>query len=144
MSFLKEIDQYIEPIRKALSHGSRIDINKIKDINRIYDDLRVEESIEIYGRQKSLNDLPKVDLSCGQCVKSMFEQIVIWNNKKSQPIVEFKGVPQKEIVDDSDENEAVRPDQLSWGEFKRYCSEQGLRVKGKSKAALLQELDEIS
>jgi hypothetical protein len=72
----------------------------------------------------------------------MFEQIVIWNNKKSQPIVEFKGVPQKEIVDDSDE--AVRPDQLSWGEFKRYCSEQGLRVKGKSKAALLQELDEIS
>ena len=142
MSFLKEINPYIDSIRKALSHGSRIDINKIKDINRIYNDLRVEESIEIYGRQKSLNDLPKVDLSCGQCVKSMFEQIVIWNNKKSQPIVEFKGVPQKEIVDDSDE--AVRPDQLSWGEFKRYCSEQGLRVKGKSKAALLQELDEIS
>ena len=144
MSFLKEINPYMDSIRKALSHGSRIDINKIKDINRIYDNLRVEESIEIYGRQKSLNDLPKVDLSCGQCVKSMFEQIVIWNNKKSQPIVEFKGVPQKEIVDDSDENEAVRPDQLSWGEFKRYCSEQGLRVKGKSKAALLQELDEIS
>ena len=144
MSFLKEIDQYMDSILKALSHVSRIDINKIKDINRIYDDLRVEESIEIYGRQKSLNDLPKVDLSCGQCVKSMFEQIVIWNNKKSQPIVEFKGVPQKEIVDDSDEDEAVRPDQLSWGEFKRYCSEQGLRVKGKSKAALLQELDEIS
>jgi hypothetical protein len=132
----------MDSIHKALTHGSRIDINKIKDINRIYDDLRVEESIEIYGRQKSLNDLPKVDLSCGQCVKSMFEQIVIWHNKKSQPIVEFKGVPQKEIVDDSDE--AVRPDQLSWGEFKRYCSEQGLRVKGKSKAALLQELDEIS
>ena len=144
MSFLKEIDQYMDSILKALSHGSRIDINKIKDINRIYNDLRVEESIEIYGRQKSLNDLPKVDLSCGQCVKSMFEQIVIWHNKKSQPIVEFKGVPQKEIVDDSDEDEAVRPDQLSWGEFKRYCSEQGLRVKGKSKAALLQELDEIS
>ena len=142
MSFLKEINPYMDSILKALTHGSRIDINKIKDINRIYDDLRVEESIEIYGRQKSLNDLPKVDLSCGQCVKSMFEQIVIWNNKKSQPIVEFKGVPQKEIVDDSDE--AVRPDQLSWGEFKRYCSEQGLRVKGKSKAALLQELDEIS
>jgi hypothetical protein len=142
MSFIIKINPYMDSIHKALSHGSRIDINKIKDINRIYDDLRVEESIEIYGRQKSLNDLPKVDLSCGQCVKSMFEQIVIWHNKKSQPIVEFKGVPQKEIVDDSDE--AVRPDQLSWGEFKRYCSEQGLRVKGKSKAALLQELDEIS
>jgi hypothetical protein len=144
MSFLKEIDQYMDSILKALSHGSRIDINKIKDINRIYNDLRVEESIEIYGRQKSLNDLPKVDLSCGQCVKSMFEQIVIWHNKKSQPIVEFKGVPQKEIVDDSDEDKALRPDQLSWGEFKRYCSEQGLRVKGKTKAVLLQELDEIS
>jgi hypothetical protein len=142
MSFIIKINPYMDSIHKALSHGSRIDINKIKDINRIYNDLRVEESIEIYGRQKSLNDLPKVDLSCGQCVKSMFEQIVIWHNKKSQPIVEFKGVPQKEIVDDSDE--AVRPDQLSWGEFKRYCSEQGLRVKGKSKAALLQELDEIS
>lgn len=142
MSFLKEINPYMDSICKALSHGSRIDINKIKDINRIYNDLRVEESIEIYGRQKSLNDLPKVDLSCGQCVKSMFEQIIIWYGKKSKPIVEFKGVPQKEIVDDSDE--AVRPDQLSWGEFKRYCSEQGLRVKGKSKAALLQELDEIN
>ena len=44
----------------------------------------------------------------------------------------------------NDSDEAVRPDQLSWGEFKRYCYEQGLRVKGKSKAALLQELDEIS
>ena len=143
MSFLKEINPYIDSIRKALSHGSRIDINKIKDINRIYDDLRVEESIEIYGRQKSLNDLPKVDLSCGQCVKSMFEQIVIWHNKKSEPIIEFKGVPDTYIIK-NDEDEAVRPDQLSWGEFKRYCSEQGLRVKGKSKAALLQELDEIS
>jgi hypothetical protein len=54
MSFLKEINPYMDSIRKALSHGSRIDINKIKDINRIYNDLRVEESIEIYGRQKSL------------------------------------------------------------------------------------------
>ena len=143
MSFLKEIDQYMDSILKALSHGSRIDINKIKDINRIYNDLRVEESIEIYGRQKSLNDLPKVDLSCGQCVKSMFEQIVIWHNKKSEPIIEFKVVPDTYIIK-NDEDEAVRPDQLSWGEFKRYCSEQGLRVKGKSKAALLQELDEIN
>lgn len=142
MSFIKEIDPYIDSIRKALSHGSRIDINKIKEINRIYDDLRVEESIEIYGRQKSLVDLPKVDLSCGQCVKSMFEQIVIWYNKKSEPIVEFKGVPQNQKEFDQVVSHSHLD--LSWGEFKRYCSEQGLRVKGKSKAVLLQELDEIS
>jgi len=142
MSFIKKIDPYIDSIRKALSHGSRIETNKVKDINRIYDDLRVEESIEIYGRQKSLKDLPKVDLSCGQCVKSMFEQIIIWHNKKSEPIVEFKGVPDTSPIEDHDE--AVRPDQLSWGEFKRYCSEQGLRVKGKTKSDLLKELEEIS
>jgi hypothetical protein len=144
MSFLKEINPYMDSILKALTHGSRIDINKIKDINRIYNHLRVEESIEIYGRQKSLNDLPKVDLSCGQCVKSMFEQIIIWYGKKSEPIVEFKGVPQKEIVDDSVQIVSHSHLDLSWGEFKRYCSEQGLRVKGKTKAVLLQELDEIS
>lgn len=142
MIFLKEIEPYIDSIRKALSHGSRIDTNKIKEINRIYDNLRVEESIEIYGRQKSLKDLPKVDLSCGQCVKSMFEQIVIWHNKKSEPIVEFKGVPQNQKEFDQVVSHSHLD--LNWGEFKRYCSEQGLRVKGKSKAVLLQELDEIS
>ena len=141
MSFLKQIEPYLTEINQTLKNGSRIDVNKIKDINRIYDDLRVKESVTIYGRQKSLNELPKVDLSCGQCVKSMFEQIVIWNNKKSQPIVEFKGVPDTYV---SEEEEAVIPDQLSWGDFKRYCSEQGLRVKGKKKADLLKELEEIS
>jgi hypothetical protein len=50
MSFLKEINPYMDSILKALTHGSRIDINKIKDINRIYNDLRVEESID-YLRQ---------------------------------------------------------------------------------------------
>ena len=142
MSFLKQIEPYLTEINQTLKNGSRIDVNKIKDINRIYDDLRVKESVTIYGRQKSLNELPKVDLSCGQCVKSMFEQIVIWNNKKSQPIVEFKGVPDTSPIEDQEE--AVRPDQLSWGDFKRYCSEQGLRVKGKKKADLLKELEEIN
>jgi hypothetical protein len=46
MSFIIKINPYIDSIRRALSHGSRIDINKIKDINRIYDNLRVEESID--------------------------------------------------------------------------------------------------
>jgi hypothetical protein len=137
MSFLKEINPYMDSILKALTHGSRIDINKIKDINRIYNDLRVEESIEIYGRQKSLNDLPKVDLSCGQCVKSMFEQIIIWYGKKSEPIVEFKGVPQKEIVDDSDEDEAVRPDQLSWGEFKTILFRARLKSKRQNQSGII-------
>lgn len=143
MSFLKQIEPYLTEINQTLKNGSRINVNRLKEINVIYDELRVKESVTIYGRQKSLNDLPKEDLSCGTCVRRMLEQITLWHKKYIEnDLVEFKGVPQKELTEDNEE--AVRPDQLSWGDFKRYCSEQGLRVKGKKKADLLKELEEIS
>ena len=142
MSFLKQIEPYLTEINQTLKSGSRINVNRLKEINVIYDELRVKESVTIYGRQKSLNDLPKEDLSCGTCVRRMLEQITLWRNKYVEnDLVEFKGVPDTYVIEDE---EAVRPDQLSWGDFKRYCSEQGLRVKGKKKADLLKELEEIS
>ena len=98
----------------------------------------------------------KPNRGCPSCVSDFMKCLVSeWNNR---PTVEFKGVPDKvdlykelnkPIEDFSTEEEDipdyVQPPEtvyaMKWGEFKTYCKEQGLKVHGKKRAELMEELD---
>ena len=91
----------------------------------------------------------------------MFTNVKRWVDiyNKDQETVEFKGVPQKEVKVVTTEvkltglDEDIKIDsipsikteikpvsEMKWGEFKTYCKEQGLSVKGKKRAELEEEL----
>lgn len=78
----------------------------------------------------------KVNRTCPSCVSDMMKSLCAhWESMK----VEFKGVPQKVKIVSSghDLNEVIK---MKWPQFKTYCKEQGLSVKGKTKKQLLKEL----
>jgi len=156
MNYLEEIKPYRQYIKLYLE-GKGSPNQKIKDeMALIYDELRFTEAVTVYGRQKSRFDIPRVDMGCTQCITRMMTDLTNWIRikEKEQPkkkVVDFKGVPDKgldALVDELDEmikntsNPTTGTDLsvLSWGEFKTYCREQGLKVKGKTKVALLEEL----
>ena len=108
---------------------------------------------EKYYPQNRHWGVSKPNRGCPSCVSDFMKCLVSeWNNR---PTVEFKGVPQEV---ENGFNSMVEPDALSteleddihewddnveamkWGEFKTYCKEQGLKVHGKTKKQLLQEL----
>ena len=156
MSFLKEIEplyEYVELALKGSGYPNKGIIEKISDIDY---KLRQKERLRIYGNAKA--EVYPTDLSCGACIRSMFTNIQRWVNiyNKEQETVEFKGVPQKMHSIEHDGNfdtsnlnkyvgeqtpleKALFP-KMKWGEFKTYCKELGLSVKGKKRAELEEEL----
>jgi hypothetical protein len=148
MNYLEEIKPYRQYIKLYLE-GKGSPNQKIKDeMALIYDELRFTEAVTIYGRKKSRFDIPCVDMGCTQCITRMMTDLTNWIRikEKEQPkkkVVDFKGVPDKkpsEMIEEEFHELTEVVDEMSWGEFKTYCREQGLKVKGKTKVALLEEL----
>lgn len=140
MSYLEEIKPYIKYVL-LYNEGKGSPNYEIKQkISEVYDRLRHKESSIIFGKKNA--QITPTDLGCSKCIATMMREVEKWYHYKlKENTVEFKGVPDAYIIkNDSDEDEAVRPDQLSWGDFKTYCKDQGLKVKGKTKVQLLEEL----
>jgi hypothetical protein len=139
MSFLKEIEplyKYVELALKGSGYPNKGIIEKISNIDY---KLRQKERLRIYGNAKA--EVYPTDLSCGACIRSMFTNVQRWvniyNNEKET--VEFKGVPQVEVLNEVDSKPVS---EMKWGEFKTYCKDLGLSVKGKKRSELEEELKE--
>lgn len=168
MSFLKEIEPLYQYVELALSGKGYPRKEVIEEIAAIDYKLRQKERARIYGNPKA--EVYPTDTNCGACIKSMFTNVKRWVDiyNKDQETVEFKGVPQKEVKEiresqkAAEENEfnsetedshvlllnngeykAVSVSEMKWGEFKTYCKELGLSVKGKKRAELEEELKSL-
>ena len=140
MSYLEEIKPYIKYVL-LYNEGKGSPNYEIKQkISEVYDRLRHKESSIIFGKKNA--QITPTDLGCSRCIATMMVEVEKWYHYKlKENTVEFKGVPQIHIS--QEEKETVRPDQLSWGDFKTYCKDQGLKVKGKTKVQLLDELSKL-
>lgn len=100
----------------------------------------------------------KIDKGCPTCITDFMKCLsAAWFDNQ----VEFKGVPiQRDLEDQIAEetglgfkdhpemteediaaHELEQLNSMSWGDFKRYCTGLGIKVKGKTKKQLLKELD---
>jgi hypothetical protein len=150
MNYLEKI----KPFRKHLElfeqrKGAPNYEMRIK-LSDIYDELRLKESVRIYGKQKRATDIPKTDLGCNACVKIMLHDLYLWINEyEKKDTVEFKGVPQKasepikKLKPTTTEREIpIDITKLSWAKFKQYCKQElGLKVHGKKRAELMEEIE---
>lgn len=157
MSFLKEIEPLYQYVELALSGKGYPRKEIIEEIAAIDYKLRQKERARIYGNPKA--EVYATDTSCGACIKSMFTNVKRWVDiyNKNQETVEFKGVPQVEVLEEGSESykttfiKGISQQKklpkasfyftnMKWGEFKTYCKELGLSVKGKKRAELEEEL----
>lgn len=148
MNFLEEVEPYKVYIDMYLDNGAMPNLKIREELSDLDYRLRMHERVAMYG--KANIELYPTDMACASCVKSMVNNLRRWINIKEaeekemikktaldmvgwtdkfpeEETVEFKGVPQLET--------------MKWGEFKSYCKKQGLSVKGKKKAQLLEELN---
>jgi len=101
----------------------------------------------------------RIDRGCPSCVSDMMKPLCeAWFDNQ----VEFKGVPvQRDLEEQIAEeerglgfkdhpvmtkediaaHELEQLNSMSWGDFKKYCTSLGIKVKGKNKKQLLKELD---
>jgi hypothetical protein len=125
MDFLQEIKPYLLYIDLYHKGRQMPSYEVMLKISKVYDQLRKDESVKIYGFQN--NDIATTDLGCSSCISDMMNNLRNWIVEKSKaiqskPTVEFKGVP------------------IKWGEFKKYCSSKGINIKSKTRVELMAEL----
>lgn len=123
MNLIKELEPYNEDLKAWKSNGT-IGQSKVQELSVIYEKLR--ESKPDVGA--------KVNLSCSSCINDMLK--ALYNNREEQlkkETVHFKGVPQKEVGHED----------LSWADFKKYCTSKGVVTKGKRRVELIKELEEL-
>jgi hypothetical protein len=154
MDLLKELEPYNRDLDLFnQGHGVTKHARDSVELRDIWRRLQIKEAKTIYGRADA------APIECKSCNPTMMKALVNWREiYKRKDTTYFKGVPQ-EVENGFDS--MVEPDTLSteveddipdyvqppetvysmkWGEFKTYCKEQGLSVKGKTKKELLKEL----
>ena len=133
MDFLKEVEPYKVYISMYLDKGAMPNLKIRQELCDLDLRLRESEKAAIYG--KANIEIYPTDLGCAGCIRNMMNNLRRWIKiKEKEQTVEFKGVPQDKIVDLS---------KMKWGEFKSYCKEQGLSVKGKKRKELEEELNSV-
>jgi hypothetical protein len=124
MGFLEDIKPYIAYIDLYHKGRQMPSYEVMLKISKVYDQLRKDESVKIYGFQN--NEIATTDLGCSACISDMMGNLRNWIVEKSKTTtVEFKGVP------------------IKWGEFKKYCSSKGINIKSKTRVELMDELKNL-
>lgn len=154
MTFIEEIQPYIERIKLHQQGGNITNIETLRAIRDIHFK---------YIRSKDFN-IPS-NLGCGNCVRQMINQLVgeIGRQEKAMPTYELKIEEDSDIkivlTDNTDSKFMTFPNQerkplkaipitkqmrvkesMKWGAFKKYCTSKGLKVKGKTREVLENEL----
>ena len=152
MDLLKLLEPYNEDLDyafKGMGITKKVSDNMPELIN-IWVEVQKKHTEEIYGNPNHAVD------RCNNCSNSVLKNLYRWRNIYrergmgvsnedftrliSKDQIEFKGVPQQEVkivLNGHDLNEVIK---MKWPQFKTYCKEQGLSVKGKKRAELMKEL----
>jgi hypothetical protein len=153
--FGAEIKPYLEYIKVWKQNQAIPNRNILEKMRDVYDEYIKDEK------------LAKTSLGCGGCVKHMMNQLVGAVDRLGQEPIKlepkiphlepkeldnYPGILSQmqedpiEIVESpnieklSDAINEVFVGGLKWGEFKKYCKESGLSVKGKTRKELMREL----
>ncbi len=159
MTFIEEIAPYIERIKLHQEGGRITSIEILREIAGIH---------FTHIRSKDF-DTPS-NLGCGNCVKQMINQLV---GKIDRDIIKLErpveDVPYIEVKDKQlnapkkmtfPKQEPVkktitlkdrwaimegynRHEEMKWGMFKKYCTSKGIKVKGKKRVQLEEELNNL-
>ena len=142
MDYLKEIKPLYQYVTLYLEGKGVPNHEKLLQLSEIEFRLKQSERVAMYGNSKA--EVYPTDIGCHGCVKAMMVNLQRWYKiKTDDSTVPFKGVPQKDAtpkLSNMGSPDCVDPSTLKWPKFKTYCKEQGLNVKGKTKAVLLEEL----
>ena len=132
MSFIEEITPYIDRIKLHQKGGNITNIETLRAIRDIHFK---------YIRFKDF-DTPS-NLGCGNCVRQMINQLVGEIGRCEKPKSKGKKMtfPRTSVINgkivialDKDTSK------MKWGAFKKYCTSKGLKVKGKTREVLENEL----
>ena len=157
MDLLKLLEPYNEDLDyafKGMGITKKVSDN-MPELIDIWVEVQKKHTEEIYGNPNHAVD------RCNNCSNSVLKNLYRWRNiyrqrgmgvtnedftrVMSKDQIEFKGVSQEEVEQRPDVNHNVFlvPDDIEamkWPQFKTYCKEQGLSVKGKKRAELMKEL----
>ena len=133
MTFIEEITPYIDRIKLHHNGGRITNLEVLRTIRDIHFQ---------YIRRFDFNT--PANLGCNNCVKQMINQLIGKINRDSC-IGKRMTFPKVEKIEVTKEYEEPKTDlldvsQMKWGTFKGYCSAKGLKVKGKTRKELENEL----
>lgn len=143
--FIKTIKPFIERIRLAKEGRGRIsNPNHLKDIANIYNK-HVKDPAITYG----------LNIGCNNCINSAIHQILgrydieIGRQSKGKKITfpKQESLTEQKVVDtlvdmykEGNTTIVVDPSLMKWGAFKKYCTSKGIKVTGKNRKKLKEEL----
>ena len=130
MSFIEEIQPYIERIKLHQKGGRITNIEVLREIRDIHFK---------YIRSKDF-DTPS-NLGCNNCVRQMINQLVGEIGRESKKKGKRMKFPKTAVIDGKIVI-AINEDtsKMKWGVFKKYCTSKGIKVKGKKRTDLENEL----
>ena len=138
MSFIEEIQPHIERIKLHQKGGRITNLEILREIRDIHFK---------YIRSKDF-DTPS-NLGCNHCVRQMINQLVGEIGRQEKAIADNESY----IMGDNLEDEIfpeLKSEKMTfpnhekhpkrWGAFKKYCTSKGIKVKGKKRTDLENEL----
>jgi hypothetical protein len=101
MNFIEVTNPYARQLEAWKNGHGFSDRKALQELSDIWDEFsRIPERAEvIYGSKKTV--VPSTDLGCGPCVTGLLQFITNWRRllENEIPVVEFKGIPQAQVIE---------------------------------------------